>query len=214
MSLVTLLATLAFNAVVLAVIYLVLHRKIEKQITPEAFLEKVRSEVQAVLVELNETTDRNITLLEERVRSLQQVLKRADKKLSMLQGEVQKRRDTGEVYTHLRRAGKIVSSEPGRYNESGVTEDRSPQRPGGSAPVDGQVEGGSLSADRQAERVSPPQERKASPAGREAVDLPVEQRVVNLYNQGVAPEVIAGRLNCSIGEVELIISLYERKEWV
>lgn len=182
----TLLATLAFNAVVLAVIYLVLNRKIDKQITPEAFLEKVRSEIQSVMVELNETTDRNITLLEERVRSLQAVLKRADKKLSMLQSETTKQRDTSEVYTHLRRAGKIVA---GRQAESGEAEQVRREQP---QPEEGARRGG----------------KRDEPA-----DLPVEQRVVNLYKQGVAPEMIAGRLERSIGEVELIISLYERKEW-
>lgn len=179
----TLLATLAFNAVILAIIYLVLNRKVEKNITPEAFLEKVRSEIQSVIVELNETTDRNITLLEERVRSLQTVIKRADKQLTMLQREVEKHKESSETYTHLRKAGKIVSG-----------------------PVEG-VQGGSAGA-REGE-APPPQER--SRAATE--ELPLEQRVINLHNQGIASASIANRLNRTIGEVELIISLYERKEW-
>jgi hypothetical protein len=179
----TLLATLAFNAVILAVIYLVLNRKIEKNITPEAFLEKVRSEIQSVIVELNETTDRNITLLEERVRSLQAVIKRADKQLTVLQREVEKHKESSEVYTHLRKAGKIVSG-PAKGTEGTGT----PLSPGRSGAT----------------------QRSATKTEEE---LPLEQRVINLHNQGIAPASIANRLNRTIGEVELIISLYERKEW-
>lgn len=182
----TLLATLAFNAVILGIIYLVLNRKVEKNITPEAFLEKVRSEIQSVIVELNETTDRNITLLEERVRSLQAVIKRADKQLTVLQREVEKHRESSEVYTHLRKAGKIVSGPVKEGASAGST----PEQPS-----------------RQ-QAVSPGQATRATEE-----ELPLEQRVINLHNQGIAPGSIANRLNRTIGEVELIISLYERKEW-
>jgi hypothetical protein len=178
----TLLATLAFNAVILAIIYLVLNRKVEKNITPEAFLEKVRSEIQSVIVELNETTDRNITLLEERVRSLQTVIKRADKQLTVLQREVEKHKESSEVYTHLRKAGKIVAGPVQRDTPSGAPKSTPPGSGSG--------------------KTESPEE-----------EIPLEQRVINLYNQGVAPGSIANRLNRTIGEVELIISLNERKEW-
>ncbi|MFW6338775.1 MAG: DUF6115 domain-containing protein [Alkalispirochaetaceae bacterium] len=177
----TLLATLAFNAVILAIIYLVLNRKVEKNITPEAFLEKVRSEIESVIVDLNETTDRNITLLEERVRSLQALIKRADKQLTVLQREVEKRKESSEVYTHLRKAGKIVSGSAQRNETEGMTQSSSIAG-AGSEP--------------------------ATPNS----EIPLEERVINLHNQGVAPGSIAARLNRTIGEVELIISLYERKE--
>lgn len=184
----TLLVTLAFNALLISIIYLVLNRKLEKNITPEAFLEKVRSEVQTVIVELNDTTDRNVTILEERVRSLQGVIKRADKQLTLLQGEVEKHKESSEVYTHLRRAGRIVSA-------TGVSAQQ--KREGATVDAAGLESRATVARSKEKQ---------------EEAEIPLEQRVINLHNQGIAPVSIASRLKRTTGEVELIISLYERKE--
>ncbi|MFW5811809.1 MAG: DUF6115 domain-containing protein [Alkalispirochaetaceae bacterium] len=183
----TLLVTLAFNAFILGIIYLLLNRKVEKNITPEAFLEKVRSEVQSVIVELNDTTDRNVTILEERVRSLQAVMKRSEKQLTLLQREVEKHRESSEVYTHLRKAGRIVSTAKGETGSSSTK----------AGVATGVAEGSEAGGGSSAGEAEPP----------------LEQRVINLHNQGIAPASIASRLKRTTGEVELIISLYERKEW-
>ncbi|MEE9306355.1 MAG: hypothetical protein V3V57_02360, partial [Spirochaetia bacterium] len=51
------------------VVYLILKRGLSKSLDPQTVLESIREEVDRIIVELNSTTDRNITLLEDKVQS-------------------------------------------------------------------------------------------------------------------------------------------------
>ena len=72
------------------IVYLILKAKLNKSVDPKAILESIREEVDRIIVELNSTTDRNITLLEDKVQSLSTLLEQADKKIGILKREIEK----------------------------------------------------------------------------------------------------------------------------
>jgi len=52
------------------VVYLILKKKIARTMSAATVLREVREEVNRILVELNQTTHRNVTLIEDRIASL------------------------------------------------------------------------------------------------------------------------------------------------
>jgi DNA-binding NarL/FixJ family response regulator len=90
------------------VVYLVLKAKLNKSVDPKAILEAIREEVDRIIVELNSTTDRNITLLEDKVQSLNTLLEQADKKIGILKREIEKHELSAKVYSELANSRKEV----------------------------------------------------------------------------------------------------------
>ena len=92
------------------IVYLILKAKLNKSVDPKAILESIREEVDRIIVELNSTTDRNITLLEDKVQSLSTLLEQADKKIGILRREIEKHELSAKVYSDLARSGKRIES--------------------------------------------------------------------------------------------------------
>ena len=132
-------------------VYMLLKRRLDRFTTgPDETVEKVREELNSIMVEINRTTEQNIGIIEDRVSQLSDLIVKADKKLSLLQREDTKRNSSERVLKQIR------SEQPPRENN-------------------------------------------------------VHDRVLRLYREGFSPEVIAGHIGTTVGEVELIISLKERK---
>lgn len=88
------------------IVYLILKARLNKSVDPKAILESIREEVDRIIVELNSTTDRNITLLEDKVQSLTTLLEQADKKIGILRREIEKHELSVKVYSELAGSGK------------------------------------------------------------------------------------------------------------
>lgn len=71
-------------------LYLILKRKIEKSVNPRAFIDEIRVEVDRIILELNNTTERNISLIEDKINQLTELLEKADKKIMLLSRESEK----------------------------------------------------------------------------------------------------------------------------
>jgi DNA-directed RNA polymerase specialized sigma24 family protein len=142
------------------VVYLVLKKKIARTMSAATVLREVREEVNRILVELNQTTHRNVTLIEDRIASLSEMLARADKKIALARREAEKQELADKLYTEL--------------------------------------------ADRRREG--------SGPAPQENLEAPDKQaEAVRLAQAGLSPSLIARRLGLTLGEVELILSLAQRR---
>ena len=75
---------LSVNMAGLMIIFLILRRHIDRALSSTALLRQVESEIDAVITELNRTTERNISLLEEKIRSLGSLLGKADHRLTLM----------------------------------------------------------------------------------------------------------------------------------
>ena len=122
-----------------AVVYFVLKKKIARTLAAATVLREVREEVNRILVELNQTTHRNVTLLEDRIASLAELLAKTDKKIALASREAEKQDLADRLYTEL-------ADRRRRPAEPGST----PASPGREAATPGQ---GPAAEDRQAEAV-------------------------------------------------------------
>lgn len=176
------------NVGLAAVIYLLLVRRIDRRLEPGRVVDAIRSEIDGIIVELNQTTDRNIGLIEDRVTRLNALLEQADRRLAVLKREIESRSSSSERYNDIvKRAPRPESpaaEAPGTGTPAGTA-------PGGGAAGAGSVQGGERPVGSRAER---------------------RREIIELHRKGIAANIIANRMGSTVGEVELIISLADRKE--
>ena len=73
------------NLLVLFIGYLIIYKKIEKKLINKEILNKIKEEINSIIINLNETTLNNISLIEEKKRSLDRRIILADKKTAGLE---------------------------------------------------------------------------------------------------------------------------------
>lgn len=177
---------LALVLVGFLVLWLLLRAEVRRYASPAAQMEQLRAEVERLVVDLNQTTERNILLLEDRISGLTELLSQTDKKMDLLRREAEKREMGTRVYARL------GNSRP--------------------QPVEGRR---TPSVDRQTppEETSARQGPDAPPGSFPAAFAePRQDEVVRLYRAGFSSALISGRTGIPRGEVELIISLEEGKD--
>jgi len=86
------------------VIYLLLRRTVGRWFTSTAQIDKVKEEVERMLVELNHATSRNIDLIEARVVQLKEMLASVDKRIGLYKREMEKTELGKRVYSSIVKA--------------------------------------------------------------------------------------------------------------
>ena len=99
---------LAVNLAGLALIFLYVRGRVRKALEVDGLQERLREELGQLVRDLNQTTDRNITLLEDAVRSLKEAVAEADRRAAVLRREAERRVQEGAVYDRL---GRMRSEE-------------------------------------------------------------------------------------------------------
>jgi nicotinamide mononucleotide adenylyltransferase len=151
------------NSLAIVVVYLLLSKKLRNNAYHKEYLQSVRGEIEQIIIELNQTTDRNIALIEERVEGLRKLLAKADKNIVLLQKTHEKEQQSEDVYKNLRKKAEE------RRKMASATKNEEPKQ------------------------------------------KDVRLRVRELAAEGMTKEIIASRMEMTIGEVELILSLGQNK---
>jgi len=170
---------------------------IKKRTSVSGQLEEYRAEVIKLNAEINSVTDRNLTLIEDKVKKLKELLEEADKRVSVYAGELEKSRRGEALYTSLGRgiraalkteeapaASPLLS--PVRPHDVSIT----PSVPPPVKPA-------------QTAQEPPPSKPPSKSQIRSSIDL--------LLNEGLSPEQVASRLDISIAEVNLAVNLRKVK---
>jgi hypothetical protein len=152
--------SLALNILVLGAIFLYLNARVTKLLRKEALLDRVREEIEGLVLELNQTTERNIGLIEDRINILKQFLDTADKRIVLIGRETEKHETTNRLYNNLARK---------KAREQAPNEE--------------------------------PAKKSFNPG-----------EVLDLHRKGISAGIIANKLGTTVGEVDLIISLQDRKD--
>jgi TolA-binding protein len=181
------LLLLAAVAAGYAVVYFVLKKKIARTLAAATVLREVREEVNRILVELNQTTHRNVTLLEDRIASLAELLAKTDKKIALASREAEKQDLADRLYTELADRRRRPA-EPGSTPTGMSARRPAPATPGFAEP-----------------------EREAATPGQGPAAEDRQAEAVRLAQAGLSPSLISRRLGLPLGEVELILSLAEHK---
>lgn len=119
------------SGVLLFLVFLYFKAKIDKAMEPSRLLEEVRGEINELIRELNQTTDRNIELIEERINTMAELLNNADKRLTLLKKEQDKGDKTHTVYTNLRKKAPIRM----QNDLFDIQEEKTPSTPRQTEPV-------------------------------------------------------------------------------
>jgi hypothetical protein len=222
----TILITVVIDVGGLLLVYVLLRDRVRRATSAEAQIGEIREEVSRLVVELNRTTDRNIALVEDRIASLNEQLSVADKKIGLLRREIEKHDVGTQVYNRLGERQQAPPA-PARMPPLSVelSEKTEPEAVGLAAvdreprqSQDGRAAGRAARPERDpgtregrtalgAEPGSA--SREAAGHRGEAGDL--RDRVMLLFRAGFAASLIASRVGVPLGEVELIISLEQRK---
>ena len=234
----TILITLIVDLGGLVLVYLLLRDRVRRAASAEARVAEIREEVSRLLVELNQATDRNVALMEDRIGALNEAISTADKKIGLLRRETEKHDVGSRIYSRLAegRPPRPDAWAEAEGREGAETRAATEERPPGTAPasppvpplavelserpsplVRADARGNAAAAGgREAARPASPrglQPGSSEPGGSEpaARAADVRQRVMMLFRAGFSPSLIASRVGASVGEVELIISLEQRK---
>jgi hypothetical protein len=215
----TILITLVVDFGGLLLVYVLLRDRVRRAASADSRIAEIRDEVSRLLVELNQATDRNIALMEDKIAVLNEAISTADKKIGLLRRETEKHDVGSQIYSRLAEGRPLRSAASPMVDFSAQTAD--------AAPAEAETRSVRERADRGArgDRTVPaasPKADLASPKADSAPPLSVElseraesadvrQRVMMLHRAGFSPSLIASRVGAPVGEVELIISLEQRK---
>jgi hypothetical protein len=203
----------SINIIILVVMFLFLSRRLRRQYNASQFLAEVQQEVNAIVTELNQTTERNIQLLEDRIDRVKALVADLDKRIVLQESEERKRSQTDRTYHHLKEQRRAILRDLQAAAPLAGVSAASPA----IAPA-------SLAA---AEPAAARHEASAAPApapvAGEAAPMPaaptmglhraysreaLRAQVVEWSRAGMAPSLIAQQSGLSLGEVDLIISLH------
>lgn len=202
---------LALNLAALALVFLYVRSRVRKALESDGLIDKLRAEVGELVRDLNQTTDRNLTLVEDAIRALREASAEADRKTAVLRRETERRSTENAVYDRLGRMRNAASvSEEGAVSPPKAEGPRKPVSAAEALPL--------FDSSRQETVVAPSRE-----APQEAIPFvsfsstPIrpkpttKEEVMGLSRRGISSEFIAAKLGITVAEVELIISLEEQK---
>jgi len=186
----TVFLSVAINLIIVFLLYLIMRKRIRRLLDGGEALDAIRDEINHLIVELNQTSDRNIGIIEERIGRLKTLVDEADRKITLLARESEKVRLGADVYERLKKSKSLVAGVP---RNTGTADDRSSQTVG-------------LAAGTTDLHIADTQESEAM---REAEKHPgkTTAEVLELHRQGFEPKLIAAKTGSTLGEIELIISL-------
>jgi hypothetical protein len=176
---------------------------IKRKTSAEATLAEIRDEVNRLLLRIDEITDKDVSLLEDREKSLKALLEETDKRLKLYVRELEGREKSGNAFAALSsRAGSETYTDLGslRFRKAppeNAAQEESPLEPVETAPQS------------VPQAAAPPfvrAERQAAPEPK-----PINEHIRDLARAGFSASVIASKLGISISEAELALALLERK---
>lgn len=169
---------------------------IKRRTSGRGLLTEYRAEVNECIRDINGVTDRNLLLVENKIKELKELLDETGKRISVYVKELEKSRKGEALYTDLGRGIRAALKTEA-------------EMPPASPP---------LSAVRpniiQIQQAMPPEDAPLKPQNTpaELPQKPPSKRQIRTYidllaNEGLSPEEIASRLEISIAEVDLAMNL-------
>jgi hypothetical protein len=188
-----------------------------RRLKPERILADLNQEVRSLVAGINQAGDTNISLLEDRINRLTELVQLADRQIDAARIAVERlnesriivaetvptRHDDDHVAahvaaTHLAATGEhlATSSEQSGKETAAVASDA--------------IDANDETVDAGGE---PDEPDRYDVEGERSPVQDDRQRVIALYRQGLSEDLIASRTGIAVGEVNLIISLQGKRLW-
>lgn len=173
------------------VILFLLRKRMQKNMIETVMkvsLGNIKQEVEKILIEINKVTDSSLSLIENRMNTLREVIALADKRVSLADKEFAKKEQElitlnriDEIHTTVKKDNATVKS----YVENAYKVNSKQKNDGGIS---------LFAAEDFNERREP--------------ELSLKDKVLDLFNQGIDVYLIAEKLDSSVAEVQTIINLF------
>ena len=192
---------------------------IKNRTSASGLLPEYRNEVNKLIVEINAVTDRNLSIVEGKIKELKDILEETDKRIAVYARELEKSRKGEELYTQLGRGIRAALKTPVDSSQIAAQQAASLQTAAQTALPQ-------LSIVRPSIEVLPhlylpfeqPDVKKTQEPPAQTPHLHVVKskkqiraHIDLLLNEGLPPEKIASQLGISIAEVDLTMNLRRRK---
>ncbi len=169
---------------------------LRNRFSEKKILADLRDEVDRLVTDLGREADRDVELLEGRIRQLRDAMAEADQKMLLFSREETKRERASAMERTLStpREGKAPAAEafpsPGTASARVAPERETKTEPKKDEPIMVYTKPMITRRDRQIEPV-----------------IPLGERVLDMARKGISADMIASTLGMSLGEVELIIDM-------
>ncbi|AEE16576.1 hypothetical protein [Treponema brennaborense] len=185
--------------------------RFKKRFSPAKILEEIKVEVDKLIIEISRETDRDITLIDARIKGLKALIEEANRCTALATGELDKRSREHDMLSALKRAGDKGSSQNDLFSGPAL-----------AALADVPPDEITISGGNGQTAAVPSAAVPADPLFPEEKILPVivkapeqisvkkdiRSQVLELAAEGFVPEDIAAKLGMSVTEVQLITDMY------
>jgi hypothetical protein len=172
----------------------------------ERILAEFKDEVSKLIAEIDVATDRDATLIEDRIKTIRTLLDDVDKRILLYDQEVAKRRANEDMYAELGRK-RLVEARVNAYNS---TVQNAPEGEAGARPLR-QEEHEEYSAESGEQHGTGEDQPQEAPHTIHDEQKSALEQIAELSKAGFSPNLIAARLGMSISEVELAIAIAEQR---
>ncbi len=210
-----LVVLLAIQSLVSVILIVWVRLKVMRSLDDGDSIARVRREIGALIVELDGSADRNITVIEDRLRELKDCIAEADKRIVMLSNE--SARASATAVSSLPQAYRTAVRAPQHVLEPTLHSEQVAQPPRATASSPIQASQPPIQASQPPIQASQP---TVSDAPVPAPSVPFirfsekplvfedsfSERVARLYKRGFSSDIIAAKLKATIAEVDLAIA--------
>lgn len=94
------------------IVFFIIKASMEKRFKVSSVIAKLQEELNSIMVELNQATEKNIELIEDKIHGLSELLEAADKKIVVLKRETEKLEVSKNVYNQIQKNKSPVMNPP------------------------------------------------------------------------------------------------------
>lgn len=186
------LALLIINLVVMFVLYV----RMKDRFSPARVLGEIRTEMDRLIQDLGRETDRDVAILEDRIRGLRELMDEADRRILLANREETKRKSLPEIPVRQEQPAANTRGRTGGAAKQAVAPDLFTVE---TAPV--------VTPERTEPVIIYTKPRISRRESQLEPEIPVRDRVVEMARKDISPEIIAKTLRISQGEVDLILAM-------
>ena len=189
----TSLALSIINLILFVICFFFCRWYIRKKTSATTMLEEYRTEVYRLIAEIDSATDRDSRLVEERIKTLKELIEDTDRRIAVYIKELQRSRNAEAVYTSLGRGIRAALDSSSALSDVNV-------------PVE-------ISVLKSKKEKKQKNNTKAESPGRETEtkEKPnIKVQIAELSARGLNSIEIAAKLNLSLAEVDLALNLLHR----
>jgi hypothetical protein len=185
---------------------------VKNRTSSSGLLPEYRNEVNRLIVDINAVTDRNLSIVEGKIKELKDILEETDKRITVYARELEKSRKGEELYTQL---GRGIRSALNKPVEPALQTTPSPQLSTVRPSIE--VLPHLYTLDEQPDVKKPDKSAAQPPVSHDHLHIVKSKKQIRahidlLVNEGLTNKKIASQLGISIAEVDLAMNLRRRNK--